>query len=88
MSRRPKYGSFQIDQAELDRAFFDNLGGRFPPVLNTDQAAELLGIAKKTLYEWSSKGHLKGCSRRRGKRLFIWRDRLIREVFEGKEWES
>jgi len=75
-----------IDQADLDRAFFENSDGRFPPVLNVTQAAELLGVSVKTIYDWSSKGRLRRCSRRRGKRLYFWRDRLIREVFEGKEW--
>ena len=76
-----------LDQAELDHVFFDNSGGRFPPVLNVTQAAELLGVSVKTIYDWSSKGRLRRCSRRRGKRLYFWRDRLIREVFEGKEWK-
>jgi len=82
-----KNGKVKIDQAELDRAFFDNSGGRFPPVLNIQQAAELLQAPIGTIYEWSSKGYLKGCCRRRGKRLFFWRDRLISELFGGKEWK-
>ena len=80
-------GKVVIDQAELDRAFFENSGGRFPPVLNVHQAAELLQVSINTIYEWSSKGYLKGCSRKRGKRLFFWRDRLVSELFGGKEWK-
>jgi hypothetical protein len=87
--RRPALsGRVQLSQAELDGAFFDKqAGGRFPPVLSSQQASEMLQIPLKTLYEWSSRGYLRGCSRRRGKRLFFWRDRLVRELFEGKEWE-
>ncbi len=56
-----------IDQAELDQTFFENSGGRFPPILNVQQAAELLQVSINTIYEWSSKGYLKGCSRKHGK---------------------
>ena len=87
MQRRSKPGNIRIDQTELDHAFFDNSGGRFPPVLNVQQAAELLHVSINTIYEWSSKGYLKGCGRKRGKRLFFWRDRLISELFGGKEWK-
>lgn len=86
-SQHAESDGIQISQAELDSAFFGNLGGRFPPVLNVSQAAELLQVPVKTLYEWSSRGRLRSCARRRGKRLFFWRDLLIRELFEGKEWE-
>ena len=87
LNHRARSAKVKVGQEDLDHAFFDNLGGRFPPVLNAAQAAELLQIPIKTLYEWSSRGYLRGCSRRRGKRLFFWRDRLIRELFEGKESE-
>ena len=76
-----------IDQAELDRTFFENLDGRFPPILNVQQSADLLQVSINTIYEWSSKGYLKGCGRKRGKRLFFWRDRLVSELFGGKEWK-
>ena len=86
-SQHAESDGIQISQAELDSAFFGNLGGRFPLVLSVPQAAALLQIPLKTLYEWSSRGYLKRCSRRRGKRLFFWRDRLVRNLFEGEEWE-
>ena len=85
--REVRPDKIRITEEEIRRAFFDNSGGRFPPVLNVRQAAELFHVLVKTIYEWSSRGYLKSCSRRRGKRLFFWRDRLIREMFEGKEWE-
>ena len=76
-----------IDQEGLDRAFFENSGGKFPPILNIKQAGELLQVSVNTIYEWSSKGYLRSCCRRRGKRLFFWRDRLVAELFGGKEWK-
>jgi len=71
---------------EISRSFQDDWGGRFPPILNRDQACELLQIAPSTLYEWKSKGRLSGCYRKRGKHLFFWRDKLINTIFNGKEW--
>ena len=54
---------------------------RFPPVLSTRQAAELLQVPIGTIYDWSSRGLLRGCSRRVGKHLRFFRDRLISKVF-------
>ena len=73
-------GKVVVDQEDLDRAFFENSGGRFPPVLNIQQAAQLLQVSVKTIYDWSSKGYLKACCRKRGKRLFFWRNQLVRAV--------
>jgi len=55
--------------------------GRFPPVLSVDQAAELLLVPKATIYDWRSRGLLNGCSRRLGKHVRFFRDRLILHVF-------
>ena len=54
---------------------------RFPPVLTIDQAAELLQVPKSTLYDWRSRGLLGRCSRRVGKRVLFFRDRLIQQIF-------
>ncbi|NQV23177.1 MAG: helix-turn-helix domain-containing protein [Rhodopirellula sp.] len=54
---------------------------QFPPVLTIDQAAELLQIPKSTLYDWRSRGLLNSCSRRAGKRVRFFRDRLIQQIF-------
>ena len=64
-------------------ATFDavNWANRFPPVLSVDQAAELLQVPKSTIYDWSSRGLLRGCGRRAGKHLRIFRDRLLQKVF-------
>lgn len=63
------------------RAIDPNLASRFPPVLTTDQAAELLQVPKATLYDWSSRGLLKGCARKVGKHLRFFRDRLLLKIF-------
>lgn len=54
---------------------------RYPPVLTVDQAAELLQVSKKTLYDWSSRRLLTRCSRRVGRHLRFFRDRLIDVIF-------
>ena len=50
-------------------------------MLSVDQAARLLQVPKATIYDWSSRGLLRGCGRRAGKHLRIFRDRLLTRVF-------
>ncbi len=67
---------------EVTSAFADvNWAHRFPPVLSVDQAAELVQVPKSTIYDWSSRGLLRGCSRRAGKYLRLFRDRLLLRLF-------
>lgn len=58
-----------------------NWATRFPPILNPDQAAELLQVPKQTIYDWSSRGLLTGCRARVGKHLRLHRDRLVAQFF-------
>ena len=53
----------------------------YPPILTVDQAANLLQVPKGTIYDWHSRGMLKGCCRRLGKHLRFFRDRLLLLVF-------
>lgn len=67
---------------EIANAFADpGWGNRFPPVLSIDQAVDLLQVPKNTIYSWSSRGLLRGCSRKVGKHLRFFRDRLLDRVF-------
>ena len=50
---------------------------RFPPILSVAQAAELLQVPRRTLYQWHSQGRLPRCAQRMGKHLRFFRDRLI-----------
>jgi len=52
-----------------------------PPILNPDQAAQLLQIKRSTLYRHSSEGRY-GSAVKRGKPLRFWRDRLIQEFMK------
>ena len=77
-----KDAGLQLTPTEIAEAFVDSKWADcFPPVLSVDQAAALLQIPKSTLYEWSSRGLLKGCGRRMGKHLRLFRNRLLAHVF-------
>lgn len=73
-----KDGPLKLTNAEISRAFAgSNWNEKFPPILTVDQAAALAQVPKATIYDWSSRGSLKGCSRKHGKHLRIWRDGFI-----------
>ena len=75
--------SAKLSANEIHQMFSDSdWEQRFPPILNVEQAAELAGVPKKTIYEWSSRGQLKGCAKRFGRRLRILRDRFVQLLFE------
>jgi hypothetical protein len=74
--------SLNLTAREVTTAFADGAWATaFPPILNCDQAAALLQVPKQTIYDWSSRGLLRGCSRRIGKHLRFVRDRLIAKIF-------
>ena len=73
----------KLTDRELAAAFADpRWAAEFPPVLTIQQAAALLQIPLQTLYQWRSRRLLGGCSRRAGKRVLFFRDRLLKQIFE------
>jgi excisionase family DNA binding protein len=77
-----KDDGLNLTAAELARCFSDPVwSARFPPILGVDQVAQLLQVSKATVYDWSSRGLLKGCCSRVGKHLRFFRDRLLLRVF-------
>jgi excisionase family DNA binding protein len=79
---RRQDGGLKLTKAEIAAAFNDpHWAGAYPPVLSVDQAARLLQVPKRTIYDWSSRGLLRGCGRRVGKHLRLFRDRLLNQVF-------
>lgn len=77
-----KDDSLKLTAQDVANAFADPLwAAKFPPVLTIDQAAELLQIPKQTLYDWSSRGLLRGCCRKTGKHLRFFRDKLLFLIF-------
>ena len=61
-----------LTDAEIARAFSESKWAeKYPPVLTVDEAAQLVGVPKATLYNWSSRGLLRGCSRKVGRHLRI-----------------
>lgn len=81
MQGRPK----PLTESELAQAFAGP--NPPPPILSPLQFAELLGLSVKTIYEWIEKGRLANSSRRRGKHVLIFRDRAVKELISGKEWQ-
>lgn len=72
----------KLKPAELTSAFSDPHWAReYPPILSVPQASALLQVPVGTIYDWSSRGLLRGCSRRVGKHLRFFRDRLVSRVF-------
>jgi len=67
---------------EISAVFHDpHWAAKFPPVMSTEQAAELLQVPVKTLYLWHQTGRLSGCCKRVGTPLRFFRDRLLDVVF-------
>lgn len=79
---RPTHDFQPFTDTELAGTFSEpDLSRRFPPVLSVTQAAELLQVPVATIYDWSSRGLLRGCARKIGKRLRISRDRFLKQAF-------
>jgi excisionase family DNA binding protein len=77
-----KDDSLRLTAQDVASTFADPVwGAKFPPVLTVDQAAELLQLPRQTLYDWSSRGLLRGCCRKVGKHLRFFRDRFLLLVF-------
>ena len=73
--------SLHVTSDEVRATFADpNWSSEFPPLLTVDQAARLAQVPKATVYDWSSRGLLHGCSRRVGKYLRILRDRFVTQL--------
>lgn len=74
--------SLRLTDREIASTFADPVWSlRFPPVLTVGQVADLLQVPKDTIYQWRSRGLLGNCSRRVGKHVRFYRDRLIKQVF-------
>ena len=74
--------SLRLTDKEISAPFSDPLWAeRYPPVMTLDQAAEMLQLPKGTLYDWRSRGLLGSCSRKAGKHVRFFRDRLLRLIF-------
>lgn len=81
---KSKEGKIKVDNVIFENRSEEN----FPSVLSPKQAALFLGIPLNTIYQWLSRGYLKKCSRKRGKRVFINKEKLVHVVFNGPDWQS
>ena len=65
-----KDATLKLTAQDVAHSFTDPVwAGKFPPVLSVNQVAELLQVPKQTVYDWHSRGLLRGCCRRIGKYL-------------------
>ena len=74
--------SLRLTDKEIALSFSDPLWAeKFPPIMSVEQAAALLQLPVATIYDWRSRGLLGKCSRKVGKRVHFFRDRLVQHVF-------
>ncbi len=78
---QPNAGAIGLTKAEIAK-----IAEGWPRLLSPKQAADMIGGKHKTIYEWSHRGRLARCARKRGKHLFINRDRFLEEIFNGGQW--
>ena len=83
MARHPDK-KVTLTKADLATAFDGPWGDCFPPVLTVQQAADLLGIKKNTIYHKSSEGALDGTFAKVAGKLRFWRDKLVKKAFGGE----
>jgi excisionase family DNA binding protein len=74
-----------LSTADLEKMFGPE--SSFPPILSPMQLAALIGISVKTVYEWIARGRLDGAFRKRGKHNLIYRDKALRLLFDGPDWQ-
>lgn len=76
--------SIKLTSREITAAFSEAVWAeKFPPILTITQAADLAQVSVGTLRDWRSRGLLRGCSRRNGKHVRFFRDRLVDFIFNG-----
>jgi hypothetical protein len=74
--------SLKLSGKEIAAAFSDPIWSeKFPPILTIEQSADLLQVPVGTLRDWRSRGLLGSCSRRVGKHVRVFRDRLLKQIF-------
>lgn len=76
-----------LSEEEIRRAFAESSSTEFGPVLSPEQLAKLIGVGRSTVYFWIKSGRFDGAVRKRGKHLFVWRDRAIADLFRGSDWK-
>jgi excisionase family DNA binding protein len=77
-----KVDGMNLSAKDVANTFADpNVAAKYPPIMTIEEAAALLSVPKATIYDWSSRGLLRGCGRKVGKHLRFFRDRLILKIF-------
>ncbi len=85
MTVKRNVGCVKLSADELTANFASGpWAEKYPPILTITQAAHMLQVPVGTLRFWRTTGRLNGCSRRYGRVLRFYRDRLVRWFFEGE----
>jgi hypothetical protein len=77
-----------LTDEDIAALFAGKPGEAFAPILSPTKFAQLLGRSRKTIDHWLALGRLDGAFRKRGKHVFILRDKALSILFNGKEWTS
>jgi len=77
-----------LSKEEIQQAFSGPAAEMVPVILSPAGLAALLGLSRKTVYEWIAKGRLDGAFRKRGKHHLIWRDRALDLLLNGPDWKN
>jgi excisionase family DNA binding protein len=66
-----------MSQDEIDRVLA-RYSAKYSALLSVKEAAEIAKVPVATIYQWSSQGEFDDCKNRKGKRLRISLDCLVR----------
>lgn len=78
----PNNESLHLSDREIAGMFSHPIDAeRYPPLMTLDETATLLRVPAETVRDWRSRGLLKDCSRKVGKHVRFFRDRLLKKIF-------
>lgn len=72
---------------EIRQSFEGPDAASVAPILSIKQVAALLGVGVGTVRHWLLHDRLEGTYRKRGKRLFFSRDKVLDLLFNGPDWK-
>lgn len=78
----------RLTKDEIARAFEAGEFSKFPSIMTTEEAAEMLRVAPKTLNSWKNASFLEGTYRQQRAEDRYWRDRLVECFFNGPDWKA
>lgn len=65
----------------------DEIGTEYPQIISPTELAKILNRSVKTIYAWIAAGRLKGCYKKRGKHIMIYRPSAVERILTGPDWK-